>query len=101
MNIDTFDLLAPPIVTGIVLVFGYLWSRTVRRGQQLSTFQREMMIYAGIFTLGMGYIIMLHEPLGGALHWPSAWIPILIGWGVILAVFAWYRHRRTAPAERE
>jgi|1185.fasta_scaffold546137_1 hypothetical protein len=100
MNIDGFDLIAPPCLTAIVLTIGYLWSRTVRREQPLSSPQKKMMAYAGIFTLGMTYIIMLHEPLGDALHWPSAWIPLLVGWGVILALFAWYRHRRnTVPHE--
>lgn len=94
MNVDPFDLLAPPVLTGILLILGYLWSRAVRRGQSLSSHQRKMLAYAGIFSLGMTYIIMLRQTLGRALHWQQAWILILIGWGITLAVFAWYGHRR-------
>ena len=92
-GLDSFDLLAPPILTLIGTVLGYLWCRTVRRGQPLSPIQRNMLFYFAVFVLGMGYAIMLQDRLAILFHWESAWIAVMMAWGVLLAVIAWARHR--------
>jgi hypothetical protein len=58
-GIDPFAILAPPILTLIVIVLGYSQSRRIRGGKPLSSIQRKMLFYFAFFVLGMGYAIML------------------------------------------
>jgi hypothetical protein len=97
-DLDAIDWLAPPVLALIVTVMGYLWGRTVRRGQGLSSIQWKMLTYSGVLMLGLGYAIILQDQLAALFHWRSAWIAVIIAWGILLATFGWFRHRKAVRA---
>jgi tryptophan-rich sensory protein len=94
---EIFNTFAPPILTLIFSGICYGWARTTRRGKPLTSMQRQMIVYATVFALGMAYLILFQDELGRFLRWGDAWIAGLILWGVMLAAFAWCRHRSTFP----
>ncbi len=93
INIDAVDILAPPTITLIATVCGYMWSRTVRRGRPMTSFQRKMMWYGPMFILSTTYAAILHDQLAIATHWTFAWIAVIAIWGTLLALVAWVRDR--------
>ena len=95
-DIDPAAIFAPPILTLIVLVLGYVQSRIIRRGKPLSSIQRKLMFYMPAFVLGMTYTIMLQDHLAVLFHWENAWIAVMVTWGALLAAIAWTRYRRNA-----
>lgn len=95
-GLDPFAIFAPPILTLIVIVLGYLQSRMIRRGRPLSPLQRKLMFYMPTFVLGMGYAIMLQDQLAALFHWKNAWIAVMAAWGALLAAIAWTKYRANA-----
>lgn len=95
MNIDWTAIAAIPVLVLILFVVIYLWSRGVRRGKPLLPIQKSMIAYACLFSLGMGYIIVFKDQLTALFGWGNAWIATIVLWAVILAAFAWWRHRWT------
>ena len=95
-DIDPFAIFAPPILTLVVLVLGYVHARIIRRGKPLSSIQRKMLFYATFFVLGMGYATMLQDHLAALFHWENAWVAVMVAWGALLAAIAWTRYRRNA-----
>jgi hypothetical protein len=96
-NLDR--LVGPPIFSLIFLAFGYSYMRLVRRGRALSQFQKGMVAYATLFTLGMGYAIAWKEQLAILLGWGEVWILAMIGWGALLGLMAWTRHHYKHPSQ--
>jgi len=101
---DNLDrIIGPPIFSLVFLAIGYTWMKMVRRGNVLTAFQRTMVKYATLFTIGMGYAIAWKEPLAETFRWPSIWIVFLILWGGLLAAGWWRQHQRSgkpaAPRE--
>ena len=94
--IDPFAIFAPPIITLVVLVLGYVQSWIIRRGQPLTSIQRKLLFYGTVFTLGMCYAIAFQDELAALFHWQSSWIAVMVAWGALLAAIAWMRHRRDA-----
>jgi hypothetical protein len=94
--IDPFAIFAPPILTLIVVVLGYLWGRAVRRGKPLSSTQRAMLTYSAVLVLGLTYAEMLEDELAAIFHWKNAWIAVMVAWGALLAAIAWMRYRSAA-----
>ncbi len=92
-GLDPFDLLMPPMVALAVLVLGYAQSRRIRGGQPLSSFQRKLLFYGPVFTLGMGYAMAFHLQLAALLHWENAWIAAIAAWGALLIAIAWPSYR--------
>jgi len=93
-NFDAIDVFAPSVVTLIAVVFAYFWSRGVRGGKPLTSFQKRLMWYGSAFVFGMTYTVMFHSQLSSLVHWKQAWIAIVIAWGLSLTSIAWYQHRR-------
>ena len=98
-NIDWTAVAAIPVLVLILLVVIYLWSRGVRRGKPLLPIQKSMILYACLFSLGMGYAIVFKDELAALFGWKSAWIIAAILWGTLLALVAWHRHRREKGGE--
>lgn len=94
INVDWTAIGAIPILTLILLCVIYLWSRGVRRGKPLLPIQKSMILYATLFSLGMGYTIVFKDQLAGLARRQSAWVAVVILWGVALAFVALHRHRR-------
>ena len=91
MTFDWIDVLAPPIVAAVVLLLGWLATRSINGGRPLNPIQRIMAFFSFWFVLGTGYSMILV----GALHWPHwAWIPPALVWTLLLSFFAWRRYRR-------
>lgn len=99
-EIDPFAIFAPPILTVICVILGYLHGRIIRRGKPLSSIQKKMLFYFAFFILGMGYAIMLQDQLAVLLHWRNAWIAVMVAWAALLAVVAWKRYRGNAPSQQ-
>jgi hypothetical protein len=95
MNVDVVGVFFVPILTLILAVICYAYARAIRRGQPLTTVQKRMIIYACAFCFGMGYAMIFKDQLAAALRWDDAWVPLTVLWGLLLATFAWYRHRRS------
>jgi glucan phosphoethanolaminetransferase (alkaline phosphatase superfamily) len=96
MDIDPSAIFAPPILTFICVVLGYLHGRIIRRGKPLSSIQSKMLFYFAFLVLGMLYAIMLHDQLAALFHWRNAWIAVMVAWGALLVAIAWIRYRRVA-----
>lgn len=94
MNIDWTAVAAIPVLTLILLGVIYLWSRGVRRGKPLLPLQKSMILYASLFSLGMGYAIVFKDQIAALVHWRDAWVVVVILWGIALAFVAWQRHWR-------
>jgi len=95
IHVDIDDALAPPILTLISVILGYLWGRTVRRGKPLSSIQKTMLFYFGLLMLGLTYAIILQVQLAILFHWKNAWVAVMVAWGALLATIAWAKHRGT------
>jgi hypothetical protein len=95
--IDFTDILAPPVLTLIALIFCYLWAKGVRRGQPLTVFQKRLILYATIFMLGMSYTIIFHDQIGAALHLTQAWTGIVVAWAVLLVLIARRNYHKEHP----
>jgi hypothetical protein len=95
MNIDWTAIAAIPVLVLILFVVIYLWSRGIRRGKPLLPIQKSMITYACLFSLGMGYAIVFKSQLAALFGWRNAWIAVIVLLAVILAAFAWWRHRLT------
>src|SRR5215467_4657073 len=83
------DVVFAPILT---LIFGFIcyWRfRALRRGRPLTPFLRVLMICLCLFALGMAYAILFQDGLATLLHWKGAWLAAILGWAVVLALFAW------------
>jgi len=93
MNIDWTAVAAIPVLTLILLGVIYLWSRGVRRGKPLLPLQKSMILYASLFSLGMGYAIVFKDQIAELTRWQSGWVVVVILWGVVLAFVARHRHR--------
>ena len=100
MNIDWTAVAAIPVLTLILFCVIYLWSRGVRRGKPLLPLQKSMILYACLFSFGMGYAIVFQIQLAALVRWQSAWIVAVILWGTALAFVAWHRHRRKGDGLR-
>jgi hypothetical protein len=96
-NLDR--IIGPPIFSMIYLLIGYSYMRMVRRGLALSQFQRGLLLYAGLFTLGLGYAIAWRQQLAELLRWEQAWIGLVIIWGVLLGLKAWSKRRHRSSAQ--
>jgi len=66
----------------------------------LTTVQRWMIFFAGIFALGMCYIILLQGRLNAFLRWRSAWIAALIIWAVLVGASTWVICSKLVKSER-
>jgi branched-subunit amino acid ABC-type transport system permease component len=93
-DFDAIDVVAPSVVTLIAVVLAYSWSRRVRGGGPLTSFQKRLMWYGSAFVFGMTYTVMFHNQLSRLVHWKQAWIAIVIAWGFSLTLIAWYQYRR-------
>jgi hypothetical protein len=94
INIDWTAIGAIPVLTLILLCVIYLWSRGVRRGKPLLPVQKNMILYAVLFSLGLGYAIVFKDQIAALVRWQSAWVAVVILWGIALALVALHRHRR-------
>lgn len=94
INIDWTAIGAIPVLTLILLCVIYLSSRGVRRGKPLLPIQKSMILYATLFSLGMGYTIVFKDQIAALVGWQDAWVAVVTLWGVALALVALHRHRR-------
>jgi predicted Na+-dependent transporter len=94
MSIDVEGVIFIPVLTLVLAAICYSYARAVRRGQPLTGVQKRMIAYACVFCFGMGYSMVFKDQLKAALRWKDAWVGFTILWGLMLATFAWYRHRR-------
>lgn len=85
------DLLVSTIGALVWLGLSWGWARSVRRGCAMTPPQRKMLWYSFGFILGMCYIMMF----GSWFAWPHAlWFVLIAAWGVMLALVAWWRHKK-------
>jgi hypothetical protein len=86
------------VITGLALVFlllSWAYSRAVGGGRPLNRFKRALLWNAFTFVLGMGYLMVLVADV----HWPKGLLfPLIAGWGIAVAFWAWHR-RRSKRAE--
>ena len=93
-NFDVEGAIFIPILTFVLAAICYGYARTVRRGQPLTSVQKGMIGYVCVFCFGMGYAMVFKDQLKAALDWDGTWVAVIALWGLMLAAFAWYRHRR-------
>lgn len=84
------DLLVATALALIFLLLGWLWGRATSSGKPLSRFKKELLTFAFVFVLGMGYIMALVSDL----RWKRALLfPAIACWAASVAGVVWYRHR--------
>lgn len=92
------DLLVVNLAIAAVVALSWGWARAVRGGRPLTPLMRGMLLYALLFALGMGYVMMF----GSWFGWPQAlWFALIGVWGVVLALISWWRHRRRTAGQQD
>ena len=95
-KLDWLDWTAPAVVALLVAGMNWVWGRTVNGGKIFSPFQRRLLLFAVLFTLGTGYLIVIAT----LFRWSDQVMFVLIGaWGGVLASVAllWHRRARESP----
>jgi hypothetical protein len=83
-----------PILT-VIFGLGCYWRlRMLRHGRSLTPFMRVLLVCLCLFALGMTSAILLQDELATLLHWKEAWLAAILGWAVVLTLFAWRRNLR-------
>lgn len=77
-KLDWLDWTAPAVVALLVAGMSWAWGRTVNGGKIFSPFQRGLLLFAVLFTLGAGYLIVIAT----LFRWSDQVMFVLIGaWG--------------------
>ena len=93
-RIDLQAIVLIPVMTVILAGFCYGYARMVRRGGALTQTQKSMILFACLFSFGMGYAIVFQEQLSRIMHWKQAWVATVVLWGALLGLFAYRKCRR-------
>ena len=92
------DLLVVNLAIAVAMALSWGWARAVRGGRPLTLLMRGMLLYALLFAFGMGYVMMF----GSWFGWPyTFWLVLIALWGLVLALIAWWRHRRKSEESHE
>jgi drug/metabolite transporter (DMT)-like permease len=90
------DLLVPIGVAFAFFCLCWLYALAIRRARPLTPFMRRTLVYAPLFILGLGYLMMF----AGNLHWPPVLLfPLIAVWGAVVLLVAWWRYRREKTRE--
>ena len=88
------DLLEPPIIAAIWVLFAWLWARGVNRAaklDRLTVFQKFGIVFGALFFLGMAYIVNLAQ----ALRIPEGnWVVLVVTWAAFLGGTGYWRYSR-------
>jgi hypothetical protein len=83
------DLLFPPVLTLIFALICYWRLRSLRHGGPLTPLLRTLLVCLCLFALGAAYAILFQDQLALLARWRGAWIALIVGWGVVLALLVW------------
>ena len=82
------------VITGLALIFlslSWAYGRALSAGQPLNRFKKRLLLYAFVFVLGMGYVMVLVADL----NLPKQWVfPGIGAWAGFVGFVAWWRYRR-------
>jgi len=85
------DIFIPPIGTLVITLMGWLYFRQLNMWGPLDSFQRALLLYGGVFFFGVLCGLLVIMPL----QWPPQyWIPLIIAWGTLVGLFAYFRQKR-------
>jgi hypothetical protein len=88
------DLLEPPIVAAIWVLFAWLWAQGVNRAAKLNhltALQKLGIVFGALFFLGMAYIVNVAQ----ALRLPeSNCVLLVVTWTALLGGTGYWRHSR-------
>ena len=88
------DLVEPPIIAAIWVLFTWLWARGVNRAARLdhlTAFQKFGIVYGAWFFLGMAYIVNFAQ----ALRLPDQnWVVLVAAWALVLGGTAYWRYTK-------
>jgi len=91
MRHAVIDFLIP---LGVALLFWgmiRLYALAIRQGRPLTRFMKGTLLYAPIFVLGLGYLMLF----AGNLHWSTPLLFSLIAaWGGLVGLVAWWRRKK-------
>jgi len=90
-HIDWVVIVASPLVAALWFVLTYSVTSAVTGGRQPTFKVKAFLLFGFLFVWGAGYTMSFTATFG--LSPQTLWIS-LPTWGVLVAVFAWWRYRR-------
>jgi hypothetical protein len=81
MTILAFKLLFPLVGSVIFLLLSYGWARGL--SNPLTVVQKKMLVFGGLFAVGMSYLIMWQYDLSAKSHMPHLYLLGIFAWAIL------------------
>jgi hypothetical protein len=81
MSIVVFKVIFPLAGSVIFLALSYGWARSL--SNPLTVIQKKMLVFGGIFAVGMSYLLMWQYDLSAISHMPHLYLLGILLWAIV------------------